>query len=135
MGEGSDFTPDSVKLEGQFARVAEVIDNSEADQTEAILYYLASHIDSECVGSSHPSVVPPAEKDPFESVLEHLLAVDPLVIACLVPLPDLLGRCGTDADAWEKLLAVAVVIRYDLPTSEGEKQQKTFRPISQHQGG
>ena len=31
--------------------------------------------------------------------------------------------------------SVAVVIRYDLPTSEGEKQQKTFRPISQHQGG
>ena len=29
LDEGADFTPDSVKLEGEFARVGEVIDNSE----------------------------------------------------------------------------------------------------------
>src|SRR5262249_22125762 len=30
---------------------------------------------------------------------------------------------------------VAVVTRYDLPTPEGERQGKTFRPISRHSDG
>ena len=128
LGEGADFTPDEVELEGEFARVAEVIDNSEADQAEAILYYLANHIESALESSRHPGVVSPAEKDPFESVLEDLLNVDPLRIACLVPLPDLLGRCGTDAAAWENLLGVPVKfsgIRMVL-SAEGWKKVKTL---------
>ena len=42
LGEGPDFTPESVKFEGELDCVAEV--NSEADQAEAILYYLAKQI-------------------------------------------------------------------------------------------
>ena len=124
LGEGVDFTPDEVELEGEFARVAEVIDNSEADQAEAILYYLANHIESALESSSHPGVVPPAEKNPFESVLEDLLDVDPLRISCLLPLPELLGRCGTDAAAWENLLGIPVKfsgIRMVLPAKGWEK--------------
>jgi hypothetical protein len=123
LEEGEEFTPDEVELEGEFARVAEVIDNSEADQAEAILYYLAKHTEGATGGG-----VLPAEKDPFKSVVEGLLDVCPLNISYLIPLSDLLGRCGTDADAWENLLGVPVKfsgIRMVLP-AKGWKKVKTL---------
>ena len=101
--EGEDFMPSDVKLEGEYARVAEVIDKSEQGQAEAILYYLAEHSESISGGS-----VLPAEKDPFKSVVKDLLDFYPLDISYLIPLSDLLGECGTDADAWKNLLGVPV---------------------------
>ena len=46
---------------------------------------------------------------------------------------------GRRADVWRYVDAngdlVAAVVRYDQPTPEGEKQRKTFRPVSKHSDG
>ena len=123
LGEGAEFMPGEVELEGEFARVAEVIDDSKEDQAEAILYYLATNTG----GASGGSVLP-AEKDPFKSVVKGQLNVSPLDISCLMPLSDLLGRCGTDAEAWKDLLGVPVKFfgtRIVLP-AKGWKKIKTL---------